>query len=86
MPEYKYPLKSRQLNSFAEILSTYNHFPENRQRWFDRVYYDIGDGKGLRPLSVHWDKAGPPWLRISNKFLGFLGSPFMRPLFTINAK
>ncbi len=83
MPEYKYPLKSRQLNSFAEILSTYNHFPVNRQRWFDRVYFDIADGKGLQPLSVHWDKAGPPWLRASNRVLGFLGSPFMRPIFSL---
>lgn len=83
MPEYKYPLKSRQLNSFAEILSTYNHFPANRRRWFDRVHFDIGDGHGLRPLSVHWDKAGPVWLRISNKVLGIMGSPFMRPLFSL---
>lgn len=83
MPEYKVPLKSRQLNSFAEILSTYKHFPENRRRWFDRVHFDIGDGNGLQPLSVHWDKAGPPWLRVSTKVLGIMGSPYMRPLFAL---
>lgn len=83
MPEYKYPLKSRQLNSFAEILSTYNHFPANRRRWFDRVYYDMQDGNGLQPVSIHWDKAGPPWLRASNKVLAFFGSPFVRPIFTL---
>ncbi|MCA1624132.1 MAG: hypothetical protein LC768_18970, partial [Acidobacteria bacterium] len=58
MPEYKQPLHSRQLQSFAEILKLYPDFPEGRRKWFDRVHFDIGDGYGTRPLSVHWTYGG----------------------------
>lgn len=82
MPEYRQPLHSRQLQSFSEILKLYNEFPEGRQRWFDRVYFDVGDGEGLRQLSVHWKRGGPTWLRWAIWTLGFLGSPKMRPVFS----
>ena len=82
MPDYKQPLLSRQLHSFSEILATYEHFPHHRRQWIDRVYYDNGDEKGLAPLSMHWTESGyRKWLRASISFLGFLGSPAMRPLF-----
>ncbi|GIU81330.1 MAG: hypothetical protein KatS3mg006_0394 [Pyrinomonadaceae bacterium] len=82
MPEYSQPLASRQLQSFAEILALYPHFPEGRQRWFDRVFFDVGDGRGLNPLSAYgWKLGGPRWLRCAIWTLGFLGSPKMRPLF-----
>ena len=82
MPDYKQPLLSRQLHSFSEILATYQHFPEDRRQWINRVYYDIGDEKGLAPLSMHWTESGYRiWLRAAISFLGFLGSPAMRPLF-----
>ena len=58
MPEYRQPIHSRQLQSFAEILKLYPEFPEERRRWFDRVHFDISDGHGLRPLSVHWNRGG----------------------------
>lgn len=83
MPEYKQPLHSRQLQSFSEILTHYPEFPEGRQRWFDRVYYDIGDGHGLRKLSVHWRIGGPTWLRWAVWTLGVLGSPKLRPVFKL---
>ena len=83
MPEYRLPLHSRQLESFSEILDLYPEFPEGRRRWFDRVHYDVGDGHGVRPLSVHWKHGGPRWLRIAIWTLGFMGSPMMRPLFEI---
>lgn len=84
MPDYKQPLTSRQLYSFSEILSTYNHFPEHRRRWFDRVFYDNGAPHGLAPLSIHWQESGyRTWLKIAIKFLGFMGSPMMRPLFSL---
>ncbi len=86
MPEYKHPLHSRQLQSFAEILKNYPEFPENRRRWFDRVHFDIGDGFGVRPLSVHWDRGGPTWLRWAVRTLGFFGSPKMRPVFALARK
>jgi hypothetical protein len=82
MPEYRQPLHSRQLQSFSEILKLYPEFPEGRQRWFDRVYFDIGDGRGLNPLSAYgWKRGGPPWLRWAIWTLGVLGSPTVRPIF-----
>lgn len=87
MPEYKQPLHSRQLQSFSEILKFYPEFPEGRQRWFDRVFFDIGNGKGLNPLSAYgWKRGGPTWLRWAIWTLGFLGSPKMRPFFEIARK
>ena len=87
MPEYRLPLHSRQLQSFSEILSLYPEFPEGRQRWFDRIYFDIGDGKGLVRLSDHgWKLGGPLWLRWTIKTLGFLGSPTARPVFSLLRK
>ncbi len=87
MPEYKLPLHSRQLQSFSEILSNYPDFPSHRQRWFDRVFYDMGDGQGTVPLSDHgWIRGGPAWLRASVWTLGFLGSPAARPLFRLTEK
>ena len=86
MPEYRQPLHSRQLQSFSEILKLYPEFPEGRQKWFDRVYFDIGDSLGVRQLSVHWKRGGPVWLRWAIWTLGFLGSPKMRPLFSLSRK
>jgi hypothetical protein len=86
MPEYRQPLHSRQLQSFSEILKLYPEFPEGRQKWFDRVYFDIGDGLGVRQLSVHWKRGGPVWLRWAIWTLGFLGSSKMRPLFSLSRK
>lgn len=86
MPEYKQPLHSRQLQSFSEILKLYPEFSEGRQKWFDRVHFDIGDGKGLRQLSVHWKRGGPSWLRWAIWTLGVLGSPKLRPAFRLAMK
>jgi hypothetical protein len=82
MPEYEHPIHSRQLQSFSEILKLYPEFAETRRRWFDRVFFDIGDGKGIVPLSAHgWKKGGPTWLRAAIWTLGVLGSPTVRPIF-----
>lgn len=86
MPEYRHPLHSRQMQSFSEILKLYPEFPVGRQKWFDRVYFDIGDGHGLRQLSVHWKRGGPTWLRWAIWTLGVMGSPKMRPLFSLTRK
>jgi hypothetical protein len=87
MPEYRQPLHSRQLQSFSEILKLYPEFPEERRRWFDRVFFDIGNGAGVNPLSAHgWKRGGPTWLRWAIWTLGFLGSPKMRPFFEIARK
>ena len=87
MPEYKYPLHWRQLQSFSEILSHYPDLADGRRRWFDRVFYDTDDGHGVRSLSSHgWLFGGPTWLRTSIWTLGFLGSPRMRPFFRLARK
>lgn len=86
MPEYRQPLHSRQLQSFSEILKLYPEFPEGRQKWFDRVHFDTGDGHGLRQLSVHWKRGGPTWLRWAIWTLGVLGSPKVRPIFSVTRK
>lgn len=87
MPEYRLPLHSRQLQSFSEILSNYPHFPEERRRWFDRVFVDIGKGDGVNPLSAYgWVNGGPLWLRIAIKTLGLMGNPAMRPFFALARK
>ena len=87
MPEYEHPLHSRQLQSFSEILSHYPEFVEGRQKWFERVFFDTGDGKGVRNLASHgWRLGGPKWLRAAIWTLGFLGSPKMRPVFRIARK
>ena len=81
-PAYEQPLHSRQLESFAEILSHYPHFREERRRWFQRVHFDNGDGAGARPLSDYgWIRGGPLWLRIAVWVLGVSGIPTMRPIF-----
>lgn len=86
MPEYRHPLHSRQLQSFAEILRHYPEFAEGRRKWFDRVHFDIGDGEGSRPLSVHWLYGGPAWLRWAIWTLGVLGHKAMRPAFWLAMK
>lgn len=87
MPEYRQPLHSRQMQSFSEILKHYPDFRDGRQKWFERVYFDIGDGNGLRSLASHgWRLGGPRWLRAAIWTLGFLGSPTMRPAFSVARK
>lgn len=84
MPEYRYPLHSRQMQSFSEILKHYPEFRQGRQKWFERVYFDIGDEKGLCSLASHgWRLGGPRWLRAAIWTMGFLGSPTMRPVFSV---
>lgn len=87
MPEYEQPLHSRQMQSFSEILKHYPEFREGRQKWFERVFFDVGDDKGLVSLAGHgWKLGGPRWLRAAIWTLGFLGSPSMRPVFRLARK
>ena len=86
MPEYEQPIHSRQLQSFSEILHHYPDFEDGRQKWFERVFFDNGDGEGLRSLASHgWRRGGPTWLRAAIWTLGFLGSPKARPVFRLPA-
>ena len=87
MPDYEQPLHSRQLGGFAEVLAHYPHFREGRRVWYDRVFFDTGDGNGLRSLSDHgWKGGGPKWLRWAIWTLGVFGSSAMRPAFRLARK
>lgn len=87
MPEYQQPLHSRQLQSFSEILTNYPEFAAHRQKWFDRIFYDLDDGKGLVRLSEHgWVHGGPLWLQWAVWTLGVMGSPRFRPVFSLFRK
>ena len=86
MPEYRQPLHSRQLQSIAEIIKYYPEFPEGRRRWVDRVHFDIGNGSGIQPLSVHWKDGGPSWLRGAMWTIGILAHKSMRPAFRLAMK
>jgi hypothetical protein len=83
MPEYRQPLHSRQLQAFSEILRTYPDFPEDRREWFNRIFFDLSNDKGLVSLSDHGWVRGPLWVRIAIRTLGVLGSPLARPIFSL---
>ena len=87
MPAYEQPLHSRQLDSFAEILTHYPNFRAGRQKWFERVFFDNGDGLGPRALSDYgWVRGGPVWLRCMVWTLGVMGGPTVRPFFRMMRK
>lgn len=81
MPQYERPLCSRQLESFAEILGDYPQLPNDRSRWVHRIFFDIGDGKGLQSISDLGVVTGPVWMRGAIRTLGVLGSPRLALLF-----
>jgi hypothetical protein len=82
-PEYSDPLPSRQLRSIAQILGQYDHFPEGRRRWSDRVYVDHNDGNGLRTLTAHWNGQTPKWTYIAFLALSVLAHPALQPLIAL---
>lgn len=86
MPEYREPLNFRQISSITHILKNYPDFPAGRQRWFDRVHVDIGDGLGARSLSTHWKGGGPQWLRWAMRAITILGHKRARPAFRLAMK
>jgi hypothetical protein len=79
-PEYSIPLPSRQLASIAQILGNYQHFPDGRKLWSERVYFDGTDGDGLKTLAEHWNGREPLWTRIALRALAVLSHPLMRPV------
>jgi hypothetical protein len=81
MPHYYQPLAWRQMESFSEILKHYPEFPEDRQKWIQRVFVQI-DERGINPLSLFWKRGGPKWLRVANWTLSALGHNTMRPVFS----
>jgi len=83
MPQYERPLASRQLESFSEILGNHPEIGPNCCQWTHRIYFDIGDGKGLQSISDLGVVTGPLWMRCAIRTLGILGSPRIALLFRI---
>jgi hypothetical protein len=83
MPQYERPLASRQLESFAEILGDLPELGADRTRWMQRMFFDIGDGKGLRSVADLGVMRGPFWMRSAIRVLGVLGSPRIALLFRV---
>lgn len=81
MPQYERPICSRQLESFAEILREYDDLPADRRRWMQRMFFDTGEGHGLRSIREIGMIDGPIWLRAAIRTLGVLGSPNLALLF-----
>ncbi len=79
-PEYNQPLPARQVSSIAQILGNFQHFPEGRRLWSDRVYFDANDGLGLRTLTEHWNGHQPLWSSAALGILALVAHPMMRPV------
>jgi len=82
MPHYYQPLAWRQMQSFGEILTHYPEFPEDRQKWIQRVFVQV-DERGVQPLSFFWKRGGPKWLKVANSVLSGLGHNSARPVFSL---
>jgi hypothetical protein len=82
-PDYRVPLPARQVASIAQILGNFQHFPEGRRLWSDRVYFDANDGLGLKTLTEHWNGRQPLWSRAALGVLAVLSHPLMRPVIGI---
>lgn len=74
MPEYSQSLVARTIQVVADVLRDYPHHALGQEHWNDRVFIDIGDGCGSCPLSRHWPRGGPAWVRASLWLLRMLGT------------
>lgn len=61
MPEYREHVVGRTIASVADVVSAYRHYPDGWRHWTDRV--SCQTSQGLTPLSSHWPRGGPLWLR-----------------------
>jgi hypothetical protein len=77
LPEYRDSRVARTIQVAADVLRDY---PQHLGRalgdecWRDRVFVDIGDGRGSRSLTWHWPNGGPSWVRLSLWVLRILGT------------
>jgi len=74
LPEYRYSRVARTIQVAADVLRHYPCHPLGQASWRDRVFVDIGDGCGSRPLARHWPRGGPAWVRASLWMLRMLGT------------
>lgn len=79
-PEYHRPLPARQVASIAQILGNFEHFPEGRRLWSDRIYLDANDSSGLKTLTELWGGHRPLWTHAALGILKLLSHPWMAPV------
>lgn len=73
MPEYRQHLAPRVLAAASDVMASYRAYPPGWRRWTDRVSCD---SRGcVRPLSQHWPRGGPLWVRSSVAAFKVLTSP-----------
>jgi hypothetical protein len=83
MPQYSVPLPSRQLRSIAQVLGTYNHFPEGRRQWTDRVFLGYAQNDELNTLTELWNGRRPAWTFLLFAVLNLLAHPVMEPIIAL---
>ncbi|HKX83942.1 MAG TPA: hypothetical protein VJL58_06980, partial [Pyrinomonadaceae bacterium] len=83
LPEYRVPLPSRQLRSIAHVLRTYDHFPEGRRQWTDRVFIGYAHTDELKTLTQLWDGRRPAWTLLLFAALNVLSHPLTEPLISL---
>lgn len=75
MPEYRQPLAVRMLAAAVDVMRSYRSYPVGRRHWTDRVSWETAGT--VRPLSYHWPRGGPLWVRGGVAALRAIGSPIM---------
>jgi hypothetical protein len=77
MPQYRQPLVKRKLRTAADVVRASPSNPPGQQHWTDRVSCEC-EGT-VSPLSVHWPKGGPVWVRSAIRAFQFLTSAPLLP-------
>jgi hypothetical protein len=73
MPEYRQHLSARILAAASDVMASSRAYPPGWRQWTDRVSCDW---RGcVRPLSYHWPRGGPLWVRSSVAAFRVLTSP-----------
>lgn len=79
LPAYEEPLGLRQLQTVADAVRFYPHYPHGRRRFTSRTFVDL-EGYSVHPLSFYWDGGEPWWLKPPLALIVALGSDAARPI------
>lgn len=77
---YEEPVESRKLASAGDVLRRYEHYPEGRRRFADRMFVSIDD-RSWHSLAYHWDRTAPPkWVKPAVAATIVMASDSVRPI------
>jgi hypothetical protein len=79
MPTYEEPVRLRELQTIADVLRHYPHYPYGQRQFTDRVFVDL-EGYSWQRLSFYWSGGVPLWLRPAFGMPVALGSDHFRPV------